>query len=162
MKTQANEAWYLSLLIGGVAVILLGTSGIAVVMAWPSTATDVAGAVFVPDTSPTSPASSIGTQAQIPLARAESDARVRVKCAECGVVAFTREIEQLDAEIDPRAAGGVARSSRNGISGKPTKSYEVTVRMKDGSSHVFMAANPANWRPGERVIFIEGASQPGD
>lgn len=150
MKTQGNEASHLPLLIGGVAVILLGTTGIAAVMAWTPTSTDVAGVVF--------------EQAQISPARAEGDARVRarMKCAECGVVASTREIEQPGAGIDPGASGGVTRSSRNAIHGKSTKSYEVTARMKDGSSRVFMDANPANWRPGERVIFIEGVNQSND
>ena len=35
---------------------------------------------------------------------------------------------------------------------------EVTVRMSDGASHLFVAANPAHWRRGERVIFIERSS----
>jgi hypothetical protein len=139
-----NEAPQLPLLIGAVAAILLGTSGIAAVMAWTPT--------------------SIGAQAPPAAERAEGEARVRVKCAECGVVASTREIEQLGAGIDSDsgAAGGVTAGGRNETPEKSAKSYEVTVRMKDGSSRVFMEANPANWRPGERVIFIEGASQSND
>jgi hypothetical protein len=34
--------------------------------------------------------------------------------------------------------------------------------MSDGSSRVFMDAHPANWRPGERVILIEGANRAND
>lgn len=157
MKMQANEARYLPLLIGGVAVILLGSSGIVAVMAWTPASTDVAGAVLALDEkSPMPPARPVSAQAQIPPAQAEGDARVRVKCPECGVVASTREIEQLGA------AGGATRSGQNEISGRSTKSYEITVRMNDGSSRMFMDANPANWRPGERVILIEGASQSSD
>lgn len=50
----------------------------------------------------------------------------------------------------PLRIGGVTESA---------KSYEVTVRMRDGSSRAFMDANPANWRAGERVILIEAASR---
>lgn len=159
MKTQANEARYLPLLIGGVAVILLGTCAIAAVVAWMPTSTDMAGVVFVLDKLRAPPAGPVGAQAQIPPARAEGDARVRVKCAECGVVESTREIEQRGEGVDPATAGGVTRGGRTEIPGKSTKSYEVTVRMKDGSSRVFMDTNPVNWRPRERVIIIEGVRQ---
>jgi hypothetical protein len=119
--------------IAGIAAILLGTSGIAGMMAWMPTST--------------------GAQAQIPPAPAEDDARVTGKCSGCVMVVSKREIEQ------PGAAGGVTRDGLNETPGNSTKSYEITVRMKGGSSRVFMDAYPANWRPGERVILIEGAGE---
>ncbi len=134
MKMQANEAPYLRLLIGGIAVILLGASGIAAVMAWTPTSTDVADAALALDKFPP---------------------RVRVKCAECGVVVSTREIEQL-------GEGGAPRGGQNEMPGTSARSYEVTIRMRDGSSRAFVDANPANWRPGERIIFIESASRSND
>jgi hypothetical protein len=36
-------------------------------------------------------------------------------------------------------------------------SYEYTVRMGDGSSHVFREDMPVSWRLGERLIYIKGA-----
>jgi hypothetical protein len=39
---------------------------------------------------------------------------------------------------------------------KSTKSYEIIVRMADGSSRVFNDANPARGRTGERLIVIGG------
>jgi outer membrane lipoprotein SlyB len=36
------------------------------------------------------------------------------------------------------------------------KSYEIIVRMADGSSRVIDDANPARWRTGERLIVIGG------
>jgi hypothetical protein len=74
----------------------------------------------------------------------EGDTRPTVKCAGCGVIASMRESQQPATGIDFR--------------GESTRSYEVTVRMNDGSSHVFMDAKPANWRPGQRVILVEGKS----
>jgi hypothetical protein len=38
------------------------------------------------------------------------------------------------------------------------RSYEITVRLADGSRRVIDHASPANWRPGERVIVIDGAN----
>ena len=155
MKTRANETPYLPLLIGGVAVILLGAAGIAAVMAWTPVSADVAGAVFALDKFPMPLARPVGTQAQISPTQAEGDVRVRVKCPECGVVVSTREIDQL-------GEGGAPKGGRNEMPGTSAMSYEVTIRMKDGSSRTFMDANPANWRPGERMIFIESASRSND
>lgn len=77
---------------------------------------------------------------------------VRVKCPECGVVESKREIAQAGAA---RADTAAALSSH----ALPVRSYEVTLRMKDGSSHRFVDTNPANWRPGERVILIGESNQ---
>ena len=79
------------------------------------------------------------------------EASADLKCAQCGVVESTREMDQL-----PETSA---------------KRVEVTVRMKDGASHRFIAAssanssNPessANWRAGERVIFIDGRRLAGE
>jgi len=121
MKTRIKEVPYMPLLIWGVAVMLLSTSGVVAVMAGMPT--------------------SAGVEAQIPLVRAggKTRGRIRMNCEECGVVMSRRNSEQFDS-----------------------LSYEVTLRMSDGSSRVFMDAHPANWRPGERVIFIEGANGTND
>jgi hypothetical protein len=159
MNAQANDAPYLWLLIGVAALILLGTSGITAVMAWMPTSTAPPGVVLVPETPQAPPATLGGAEAQIPPARAEGNAPATVKCAECGVVESTREIEQPGEGTAPGAARAATRGDRNEITGDSTKTYEVTVRMKDGSNHVFMDATRANWRPGARVLIIGGASQ---
>ena len=38
---------------------------------------------------------------------------------------------------------------------------EITIRLMDGSSRVIADPNPAQWRPGERVMVIDGAVGPG-
>jgi hypothetical protein len=63
------------------------------------------------------------------------ETRVSARCPECGVVMTTRAL----------ASGAGAR-------------HEVTVRMSSGASRVFTDANPANWRPGQRVILIEAVN----
>lgn len=135
MKTHVHEVPYLRLLIEGIAAVLLVLFEIVVVMAWVPASTEES-----VDKLLTLPTKTVGS-------------RVRVKCAECGVVVSTREIEQLGR------SGEVLRGGQNEISGKHPKRHEVTIRMKDGSSRVFLDAHPVNWRPGERIIFIQGASQ---
>ena len=157
LKMHTNAARYLPRLIGGVAALLLGISGIAAVMAWTHVPAGVAAST--PDKLP---AAAAGAQRQVPLARAGGNARIRIKCAECGIVVSTREIEQPGAGSAPGKTGGVMRVGLNDLPGKPTHSYEITVRMADGSSRVFVNANPGNWRPRERMIIIEGTSQPDD
>jgi hypothetical protein len=161
MKTRPNETPYLLLLIGVGAVILVGTSAVAAVMAWMSTAGAVTGFVAL-DTLPTPPAGPAGAVAQFPAGRVEGDARVRVKCAECSVVESTRELGQLGRGIDPGAAGGLTRGGRNVELGKSIQSDEVTARMIDGWGRVVMGANSANWRAEERMTIIESTSQSKD
>ncbi len=141
MKTRTKEAPYMPLLIWGVAVILLSTPGMVAVMAGMPTSADAADAAIAASKLTTPTAGSAGVEAQIPPVQAEGKVRgrIRMDCEECGVVMSRRSIERLDA-----------------------LSYEVTLRMNDGSSRVFMDAHPANWRPGERVIFIEGANRTND
>lgn len=157
MRTQPDQVPSLPLLIGAVVAILLGTSGFAAVTAWMPASTNESGVVFAPDELSTPPVARGGALAPLVPAPREGDTRPAVKCAECGVIASMREIQQPAAGIDPGAAGET-RGDRNAKPGGPTTSREITVRMKDGSSRVFKDPNPANWRPGQRVILIEGKS----
>ena len=88
------------------------------------------------------------------------DAQVSARCMECGVVESTRLIEQSEEKFDQSTAGRVSKDGRNELPKKATNQSEVTVRMNDGASHLFEAAIPTNWKPGERVIFIEGNRTP--
>jgi hypothetical protein len=47
-----------------------------------------------------------------------------------------------------------------GADARAPASYEYTVRMGDGSSHVFREEMPASWRLGERLIYITGSDPP--
>ncbi len=144
--------------VGSVVVILLGISASSAVTAWLPTSTDVADVVFAGDTLPATLARRDGPQAQIPSARGESEAGIRGRCPECGVVAFIREIDERGAGVDSGAARSATKGDHREIPQQSTKRYEINVRMRDGSSRVFVEANPAIWRPGERVILVEGTS----
>ena len=147
---------------GAVAAILLGTAGIAAVMAWLPTPADRAAAGFVPDNLGARPGRLVDADRQKSPLAGQGDTRIRVKCAECGVVESAREIGQLGEGTEPGAAGGPTKSGRNQTLGTSTKSYEVIVRLRDGSTRAFTAANSASWRAGERVMIIEGTRQPSD
>lgn len=70
----------------------------------------------------------------------ESQARVKARCAECAVIESIRRLP----------AAGTAPAM-----------YEITVRMRDGSIRVNREATPADWRPGQRILYLAGPVQPG-
>jgi hypothetical protein len=148
--------------IGVVVVILLGISASSAVTAWLPASTDVAGVDFARETLPATSARPDDPQAQIPSAQREREASASVRCPECGVVTFTREIDQRGADVVSGEAREVLTGDHSKAPKQSTKRYEVSVRMRDGTSRVFVDANPASWRPGERVILVEGASQAKD
>jgi hypothetical protein len=75
------------------------------------------------------------------------------KCTECGVVVSVTDIRPEQRGDDDLAARAMSR-----VAAAPGKHYEVTLRMRDGSSRVFLESNPGNWRRGERVVVIAGAA----
>jgi hypothetical protein len=95
------------------------------------------------------------TQSHAGAARPTS---MRATCSECGVVESIREIagseivgrqNTIDVTLAGHASGGaiVARPV-------PGKSYDITVRFRDGSTTVFNEAGTRTWRVGSRVILI--------
>jgi len=66
-------------------------------------------------------------------AGAASEPRSKARCKYCGIIESTRQV------------GGI---------------HEVTVRLQDRTTQVFSDANPANWRPGERIILIGAGNSP--
>jgi hypothetical protein len=147
MKTSTRKSRHKRLVIGGITLILLATLGIGAITAWGRTSGDIAGTAAVFD--------------KIPVA-AENEMHTLSRCAECGIVEAIREIPQAGGEKKVRSISTVKRSGRDESSSKPimpAARYEMTVRMRNGESRVFVDANPANWRPGERVTVIEGISR---
>ncbi len=54
------------------------------------------------------------------------------------------------------ACGFVQSVRRVKARGDNPETYEITLRLRDGSTHVLTEAAPANWRRGESVVFIAG------
>lgn len=92
------------------------------------------------------------TQSQLAVAPPTSK---RVTCSACGVVASIREIARpevagrQDVKLARRVSGGAIVASAVG-----GKSYEITVRFRDGSTALFNEAGTRTWRIGSRVILI--------
>jgi len=131
--------------IAAIAVIAFGTAGFARVTGWSAGPGEVSGE--------TSALERTGPQP------AESMARSRLLCAECGTIVSVREIEVPVDDSGSGAAGGATASNRDGDEsrGKSVRRYEISLRMADGSSRVIDDAFPARWRPGERLVVIAGS-----
>ncbi len=112
---------------------------------------------------------------------------VAAKCAECGVIESVREIDAKGQGSGLGAVGGavvggllgnqvgggrgkdvmtVVGAVGGAVAGnevekrvKTTKSYEVTVRLNDGSSRVINEAGAPTWRIGDKVKIVNGAIQ---
>jgi outer membrane lipoprotein SlyB len=89
---------------------------------------------------------------------AAARAKTKSRCAECGVIVSMREIVGHDDDSSPGAAGGAAAVDRDETRVESAMSHEIVVRMADGSRRVINHASPASWRPGERVIVINGTN----
>ena len=124
-----------------------------------------------------------------PVARATAPAPVAAvsTCAECGVIESVREIAAKgkgsgigavggavvggllgnqvgggrgqDVMTVVGAVGGAVAGNEVEKRGKATKSYEVTVRLNDGSSRVISEASAPSWRTGDKVKIVNGAIQ---
>lgn len=109
------------------------------------------------------------------------------KCAECGVIESVREIDAKGEGSGLGAVGGavvggllgnqvgggrgkdvmtVVGAVGGAVAGnevekrvKTTKSYDVTVRLNDGSSRVISEAGAPAWRIGDKVKIVNGAIQ---
>jgi hypothetical protein len=62
-------------------------------------------------------------------------ARRRTRCEECGVVQAIRRIDAVD--------------------GLPP-TFEITIRLRNGSIRTNTNATPGNWQPGDRIMLIKG------
>ena len=170
MKTQVNKSLPPLAWIAGTAVILLSVVGIAAFMGWTSTSKDDPGksaALAKPTTYALNP--------------------FKAKCTDCGQIESVREIVTRGEGSGLGAVGGaivggavgnqvgagrgkdlatVAGAVGGAVAGneiekrtKSIKSYAITVRLDDGSSHVINETNPPLWRPGDQVKVTNGAIQ---
>jgi hypothetical protein len=160
MKTQTGKSRSLPLLVVGIAVVLFSTAGIAAIMGWLPASTDRSGGVLALDNLPMASAQPVAVTAQTMPEQVEGTVRTRARCAECGVIVSVREIEGREEVSDPEASETVTAGTPDDVGVKSTRSHEITVRLADGSNRVIHDTNPAGWRSGERVIFIDGANPP--
>jgi len=120
-------------------------------------------------------------------ARIAARTPAKAPCPECGVVESVREIATkgegsgigvvggavVGGLLGHQVGGGrgkdiatVAGAVGGAVAGneiekrvKTGKSYEITVRLEDGSTRVISEANPPTWRAGDRVKIVNGVIQ---
>lgn len=134
MNTRTNMPSQLWFLVGTLVAILLVTSAIAAVT----------------------------TGRQLPIAPASDVPHARARQSnweEGGVVVSIREIDYQAHRHGRGVAGALRTDGKKPFVEMPAKRYEVTVRMRDGSSRVFIESTSAHWRFGERIILIENADR---
>lgn len=133
MNGWSRNVAYLPQLVGVLTAILCGTVALALFpyTTWFDLAPvrgDVAG---MPN--PAQP-DKTGTATAEPVVPAAQPQRMRQKCPGCGMVDSVRDVTS-EGDAQP--------------------SFEITVRLRDGSTRVTRATDPAQWRSGERIILIE-------
>ena len=158
MDMQADKFRYLPLLMAGIAVILSSTAGIAAVMRWLPAPTEISTATVVPVSLTSESANLVTATGRTDSMPAEGAARTRIRCAECGVIVSMREMAGHDEDSSPGTAGEVTANNPDEARARAATRHEIIIRLTDGSSRVINHASAASWRPGERVIVIDGAN----
>jgi hypothetical protein len=168
MRMQFGRPAGMPLWIGGMALCVLAATGV-VAVAHSVPASFASGRVV------NSPAD-LAAPANRPEVAERADREVRANgapagiirrgaasCRECGVVESTRRIDNYvnsgrhDAVLAP-AADTVPGGAGGATTGP---SYEVTVRLRDGSRTTFTETTPRAWRSGARVMVIAGPAASG-
>ncbi|HET9405377.1 MAG TPA: hypothetical protein VFO57_12415 [Burkholderiales bacterium] len=146
MKAQAGKSPYLPLLVTGIAIVLFSTGGIARMMGWIPDAIGYSGGNLAP-----------AQALPVPVA---DGIPFTPRCPECGMIASVREIGTNGEDSGPAATGEAGADNGSGETVTTTRNFEITVLMAGGSNRVLYLSNPANWRPGQRMILIDGANPP--
>jgi hypothetical protein len=92
-----------------------------------------------------------------------ADVRKRSRCPECGTIESMRRIDLAAAagppDRDARRTAGVDSGGASAGEAAARVAYELTVRLRDGTTAVFNEATPRAWRRGDRVMVIGGLQQ---
>ena len=173
-KSPHPLAW-----VAGIALILFCAAGIAAIMGWIPTS--IGGGSEVPPLA--KKAAQPAARAKTPPAQVASSAPV-AKCTNCGAIESVREVSAKGEGSGLGAAGGavvggllghqvgggsgkqiatVVGAVGGAVAGnevekrvKATRSYDITVRLDDGSTRVINEDNPPSWRSGDRVRIVDG------
>lgn len=165
--------------VAGIAVILFCAAGFAAIMGWIPTS--IGGTTDIEK----SKVSSKTTQSGVvkPKTQLASSAPI-AKCSVCGAIESVLEVSAKGEGSGLGAAGGavvggllghqvgggtgkqiatVVGAVGGAVAGnevekrvKAAKSYDITVRMDDGSSRVINESSAPSWRSGDRVKIVDG------
>lgn len=136
MRTQVDRYPHLAMWIASVAFFC--AAGIAAFMTWMPTAIGNPKDHATPAGPSQIPIQPAGARGDTASAGAVNDAPTGTTCTECGVIESVRE-----------------SAMRGEQAAESTRSYEVTIRFRDGSRRVFSEATPRMWRSGTAVKIID-------
>jgi outer membrane lipoprotein SlyB len=197
MDTQNNTKPSNPLMwIVGIAVTVLCAAGTAAIMGWiPTSMGSSAEKDGLAKLEQPQPAKPVAAKPHAPAETRAAPVRaapvqvaaatpVKARCAECGVIESTREVDAKGTGSGVGAVAGgvagalvgnqfghgtgntimtVAGAAGGALAGneiekrvKTTKSYEVTVRMEDGSSRVIEEGATPTWHTGGHVKVVNG------
>jgi len=133
----------MALLLAGIAVFVISSLAVTLLhgIEWSPRSFEPEAASYAPSVSPAVAAPTPAVAALTSGAPAAGEALLKGRCDQCGVVETVR------------ATAATADSSADTSAG-----YEVTVRMRNGSTRMLLAASRATWRHGERIIVIDGGN----
>ena len=183
MEAQASKFPHPLMWVAGIAITVFCAAGVAAIMGWIPTSIGHPSDATAPQASAPQPPAPVARIHTAP-AQVASNAPAHVRCAECGVIESTREV---DTQGEGSGLGAVGGAVAGGVLGhqvgngrgqdiatvlgavggavlgnqvekkvKTTKSYEVTVRLNDGSSRVIHEAQPPAWHSGDHVKVVDG------
>jgi outer membrane lipoprotein SlyB len=187
METQASKFPHPMMWIAGVAITVFCAAGVAAIMGWIPTSIgrpgDNAAAPQVSAPQPPAPAARTSTAP----AHVASNAPAHARCADCGVIESTREV---DTQGEGSGVGAVGGAVAGGVLGHQVGSgrgntaatvagaaggayvgnqieknknavteYHVIVNMEEGRDRTFIFRNPPKYRSGDKVRIIDGKLQ---
>lgn len=184
MEAQASKSPHPLIWVAAVALIVFCAAGFAALMGWIpiSSATPDEHSLTQSSRPTTGSARPHGAKSQAP-----APVLAAAKCAECGVIESVREIDSKGEGSGVGAVGGAVVGGVLGnqvghgttkkvmtavgavggaVAGneiekrvKTTKSYEITVRLEDGSTRMVTEASTPIWRTGDKVRVTNGVIQ---
>jgi outer membrane lipoprotein SlyB len=182
METQTGKTLHPVLWVAGIVIILFCGAGAAALMGWlPGSAAKQADPIR---------AAALDRSHAPDRARAAAKVPIAAICAECGVVQSVHEVDTNGpggsgiGVVGGAVVGGVLGNQVGEGNGRKlatvvgavggafagneiekrvnvAKSYEITVRLDDGSSRVITEAAAPSWRPGDKVKVINGVIHAG-
>jgi hypothetical protein len=139
---------------GGSICLLLASGMVAIARLIPASYADV-------------PQTTAVAKQQNVLSQVTLDRGHRKACQDCGVIESMRQRESVgdtsrQEALEANAGRGAPSGSSAGAGATnvvAAKSYEFTVRFRDGSTAIFTETGPRVWRLGSRVMVIGRSNQ---
>jgi len=183
---NSNNSPHPLLWIAGIALIVFCGAGVAAIMGWlPGTSAEPAQQLSIPGEKPKAAPAKVSAA---PAAKVVAPVVAAAKCADCGVIQSVREVETkgpggsgigviggavvgglLGNQVGDGngkklatvvgAVGGAVAGNEIEKRVKKTVSYEITVRLDDGTTREFTEENSPSWRTGDKVRIVNGRIQ---